>query len=707
MQKRISYCLVYLLFFVSFSALAQNGSLPENLGPSINSVYDEINPVISPDGKTLFFTRVNHPENTFGENDSEDIWFSTLQTDGTWSSATRLLHLNIGRYNAVLSVSEDGNTLLLNGVYNRKGNAWKKRGVSISTKVGNDWSIPEPLKIPSLAKSNSGIKSSASMSADGNFLVLSFSTIYNSERSDIFIARKKKNGNWSSPKKIRKVNSKASDDAPFLSADNKTLYFASDRKGKNAFDIYKTVRKTDTDRWSAPTLLSDTINSDAWDSYFKTNSKGTIGYFSSTRQLVNGADIYKVTIIEENPFVIVSGKIKNASNGHLIFGRNFTVKVEGYPVDSVALHLDSASYSVSLPLGKRYVISASLPEFHSIPDTIDVTNTRSFAKMNNDLFVQPLPYVLVQGKLRVNNSAKTIPPASIKNISINGIPVDSVRIDTVNAVYEVKLMHGKAYTISLNADGFVSSPASLDLSNIDQYQKIALDLYAEPEKVKVVIQKPEVVEEPVAVEVAKSILISGRVINKKTGDAFANSALLKITVEGTSSAPELDRSSGKYSVSLSTERSYTISANAPGFYPIYETLDLVNSTESEITKDLYIVPVEVGQSIRLNNVFFESGKAKLKKESYPELQRVVSFLEDNSDLKIEISGHTDNVGDASTNQRLSLARAKAVAAYIISKGIKASRLVSQGYGFERPVTSNATEAGRSQNRRVEFTILTR
>ena len=125
----------------------------------------------------------------------------------------------------------------------------------------------------------------------------------------------------------------------------------------------------------------------------------------------------------------------------------------------------------------------------------------------------------------------------------------------------------------------------------------------------------------------------------------------------------------------------------------------------KVFKDLTIVPIEVGQSIRINNIFFETGKAALKHESFSELDRVAKFLRDNPEIKIEIGGHTDNVGKEASNLRLSQARADAVASYIISRGAAATNVISKGYGLTKPIASNATVIGKAQNRRVEFTIL--
>jgi CubicO group peptidase (beta-lactamase class C family)/outer membrane protein OmpA-like peptidoglycan-associated protein len=111
------------------------------------------------------------------------------------------------------------------------------------------------------------------------------------------------------------------------------------------------------------------------------------------------------------------------------------------------------------------------------------------------------------------------------------------------------------------------------------------------------------------------------------------------------------------------------------------------------------------KSIVLKNVLFETGKSTLLKESYEALDTLVKQLQLNKTMKIEICGHTDNVGDSISNQKLSEERAKAVVDYLISKNIDKSRLSYKGFGSEQPIASNDTEEGRKKNRRVEFIIL--
>jgi len=140
---------------------------------------------------------------------------------------------------------------------------------------------------------------------------------------------------------------------------------------------------------------------------------------------------------------------------------------------------------------------------------------------------------------------------------------------------------------------------------------------------------------------------------------------------------------------------------------IYQIVAILRKIKeyTEIKQDLYLVPIEVGEAIVLNNVFFTSGKATLLKESYAELDRIVAILKDNPRIEIELSGHTENRGEHKQLVKLSEDRVKAVMDYIVSKGISATRITGKGYGPDKPLADNNTEAGRMLNRRVEFKIV--
>jgi outer membrane protein OmpA-like peptidoglycan-associated protein len=125
----------------------------------------------------------------------------------------------------------------------------------------------------------------------------------------------------------------------------------------------------------------------------------------------------------------------------------------------------------------------------------------------------------------------------------------------------------------------------------------------------------------------------------------------------------------------------------------------------EIEKNLYLVPIQIGQTIRLNNLFFDTGEYALKESSNSELKNLLKLLSLNPKMKIKIVGYTDNVGSAGSNQTLSKNRANAVYEWLLANNANKANLSSVGMGMKDPVATNDTEEGRQLNRRVEFTII--
>ena len=111
------------------------------------------------------------------------------------------------------------------------------------------------------------------------------------------------------------------------------------------------------------------------------------------------------------------------------------------------------------------------------------------------------------------------------------------------------------------------------------------------------------------------------------------------------------------------------------------------------------------KSIILQNIYFDFDKYELLKESYPQLDLIVKYLEKNSNIQIAINGHTDNIGTTEYNYELSSKRAQSVVEYLLAKGITSSRLKSEGFGYSIPLSSNETKEGRHKNRRIEMKIL--
>lgn len=204
------------------------------------------------------------------------------------------------------------------------------------------------------------------------------------------------------------------------------------------------------------------------------------------------------------------------------------------------------------------------------------------------------------------------------------------------------------------------------------------------------------------------VLVYGKVLNKKTNEPIsANIEYFGLKDDKNYGNANSNPETGEYKIILPRGVNYGFKSSSDGFISVSENLDLTELKEyKEIEKNLYLVPVEIGQTIRLNNIFFDTGLAILREESENELENLKKLLIDNEKMTIEVSGHTDNVGNDANNLKLSSDRAQAVVQWLLDHGIDTSRLTSKGYGETKPIGSNSSEEGKQLNRRVEFTIIT-
>lgn len=168
-----------------------------------------------------------------------------------------------------------------------------------------------------------------------------------------------------------------------------------------------------------------------------------------------------------------------------------------------------------------------------------------------------------------------------------------------------------------------------------------------------------------------------------------------------------DEETGEFLVCLPANKDYCLNVSKKGYLFFSENFAFKGTFKSTepFLKDVPLRPIKIGESIILKNIFYKTDSFALMKESKVELDKVIKFLRDYPDIKIEISGHTDNTGTAEYNQALSENRAKSVVDYLISSSVLKERIVYKGYGFSEPVASNDTDEGRAQNRRTELKII--
>jgi len=752
-----------------------NRFIPFSVGNEINTNYSEINPVLSPDENVLFFSRINHPDNYYGVNNSQDIWFSEKLEDGSWGTPTRVnAAFNINRFNALYSIDKNWDCLV-SGRYTSNGR-YKKRGLSVVhyDSLIQKWTNPVKVKVPKFHRKDKGLTSSAYMSKSGKVIVLSYTSHW--QKANIRKVRfslKKDNGKWSSPKKnTNKIDKNLfkSIENPYLCDDDSTLYFSGYIRGslrKYQNDIYQSYRLDDSfKKWSDPEPLSDTINTGKWENYYKQFDEDNWAMFS-VASIGNDADIYMVKLKEIRPYIDLAGIV--LLEGEPI-KEKFEIVINNHVVDSVRINVDSSSYAIQLPFGELYEIKAKAVEREAKIEMIDARDQLEYLKVDRDLELSLKPFLDLSGIVYVNGDILTDP----FKVIINGQVVDSVYTNTSTGEYSVKLPLGQVYELYVKSGNYIPKKMFVDVSAetrqilvrkdldmtaipyVDIYGRLInqktndlIDQTAFPKFVlnglvadsiatengqykirlpwgqKYTFQIQATDFDPVvatidlqsvknykemetnlyAIPLELYATVTGKVLDKKT-DLPVKSAFY-IDVDGShSTSSKIDAANSTYEIRLSLGKKSTLTASADEYFPISEVIDLTNEEGNvKVFKDLYLVPLKIGESILLNNIFFETGSTNLKEESFTDIDRVVDLMNSFPNLKIEIGGHTDSSGKDSFNMELSKARAKSVVEYIISRGISRDRVEFKGYGETKPIASNLTPDGRMQNRRVEFLVL--
>ncbi len=201
--------------------------------------------------------------------------------------------------------------------------------------------------------------------------------------------------------------------------------------------------------------------------------------------------------------------------------------------------------------------------------------------------------------------------------------------------------------------------------------------------------------------------MKGKVYDKKTLKPLgASFELIDLSSGKTMITSYSDAVTGEFLVCLPVNENYALNVNSAGYLFYSETFQLKKTADASkpFRMDVPMQPIEDSAMVELKNVFFETGKFDLRPESKAELNKMVSWMKTNPKVKIEIGGHTDNVGDKKSNITLSNNRAKAVYDYLVTNGVAATRMTYKGYGDSKPKKPNDTPEHRQMNRRVEVKI---
>ena len=423
-MMKINFIKISLFIVVIISNLTISGQTKlENLGKNVNSIYSELRPTISPDGKILYFVVQGSPLNNNYKSDKsiQDVWVSIQDSSGAWAKAERCPSpINSKSDNAVFWTSLDGKSILIRGAF--ENGKYLGRGFSLCNKNGVTWSDPQRLKIKGYNNMSVDEFDGAYLSTDGKKLLLYMSEEKNSLLNDIYVSFFEKDNEWSTPHKIMDDVSTVDYDeiSPFLSSDDITMYFSSNRPGGfGSYDIWMTKRTDETwENWSKPVNLGSSINTSKWDAYFSTDAKGEYGYISSNTKSIGGTDIERIKLTDAqkpNPIVFVYGKIKTENPNDSIVGLQVAFNEINDKLDTIAesqnkviqsvIDPSDNSYRGILPYGKKYGLKITADNYKTQIDTLDLVNQGSYQELHNQTSLK-IENPIIESKIDTINIAK-------------------------------------------------------------------------------------------------------------------------------------------------------------------------------------------------------------------------------------------------------------------------------------------------------------
>jgi outer membrane protein OmpA-like peptidoglycan-associated protein/tetratricopeptide (TPR) repeat protein len=469
--------------------------------------------------------------------------------------------------------------------------------------------------------------------------------------------------NWTVPEKIKgDVNSKYWETHATLSADGNTLYFVSNRPGGfGGRDIYR-CKKLPSGNWSKAMNLGSAINTPyEEDSPFLQPGSNTLFFSSEGHKSMGGFDIFSCNFLDTGD----TGGWSKPEN-------------LGYPINTTG---DDLFFVPTIDKKRAYFSSAAQDSYGA-----------------NDIYLLTFPereeskLTVLRGDM-IDDFGKVPKGAAILvTDAANGDIIGNYIPNPRTGRYIFILPHKKTYKFSYTADGYHEVTNTYKVDPGKEYMETEM-----------IFILPDVRLEKKALGTVGVFGVITNLQKKTIKDVIIN---VIDNGNGKLVGTYVSDNAGKFQFVLNRGLNYNLSFESDGY--LMQSANVNTPKEnyySALEKNVVLQPIAEGSKIVLNNLFFDSNKSKIRKESFVELEKVYKFLKDRPNINVEVDGYTDNRGDDKSNIKLSEARSKAVLEYLIKKGILASRIANKGYGKDQPIASNDSEEGRQMNRRVELKII--
>lgn len=667
-----------------FSAEAMRDSaaiMVESLGAGINSDYDDYAPALSADGRHMFFTSRRpdkKPRKTASRYDGkEQAYETTNPAYGPVADVTE-----IGRIASIRNIGVAGYSKTEERLFYYKGKAENGRLRTIALSAdGKRWGHGRRVKrrVNKLASHEGAL----SLDAQNNMYFIS-DRRGGEGGNDIWYAEHRGGRSWGHPVNLGPaVNTPGNETSVYVTAGGDTLYFASDsRAGFGGYDIYMSVRTADG-KWGEAVNMGYPINT-AYDelSYLPTANPDVFYVSSSRPGTMGGLDIFSMTVDRRMPFYVTI-KATDKESGELI----------------------SADYSI-IGAQENKIVAGGITTTDSTATAHYFEDHGNYKAVCSAAGYYPAEQVVVAPDAKGDTAHMAFALKKIRNpFNLNGTTTDSKTGRPVAATIELRSPDG-----ALIGQTTSSGVTGRYFFHFDDRADVMIEATAPGYNAATAsvtgakIMTKNVIRDIVMTESRTSYTLMGVVTEEGTGKPVA--AQIRVTPAGATEAEttvDADSLTGRYTVSLDTKGPYWVDIEARGYFFANDALSF--GAQRSAVRNYTLKEMKAGVKITLENILFQTGSSKLKKSSFEPLDKFAELLTKNPDVRIEVSGHTDNVGKADANKRLSRARAKSVRDYLIKRGVEAERIDYAGYGMEQPVESNKTKAGREKNRRVEVKVL--
>ena len=519
---------------------------------------------------------------------------------------------------------------------------------------------------------------------------------------ELYYTTKNEKNKWTVAKPITNINKMGKENdligGPSISYDGKTLFFfASFDGGQGDMDIYfSTWNGTD---WSEPKPVGNNINTKAYEGFPSVSADGKMMYFirDSFSKRKDKALCYSIWaskkqedgtwgIAEKLPAPINGDCEKSprimADNRTLIFSSIRKDGVGGYDLYQ-SFQEDDGSWAT--PINLEYINTEEDDQFASVSAAGDLM----YYYTSGDIYTVTIPdkyrkykLVTVDGKV-VDAITKQPIATKITSKSNNNKEKAINTVVDANGLFSMIYRVGSKYEVSTTVmNDYFPYKGSMDMTTAKETDNIEKNIELIPKKIPYQFQ----------------------LLDKET-KAILKDPKVKVMDVETKQLLEVQVEKDIATVTVEIGKAYKFAANALGY--TFFSRGFKPDTADVFKDRLKKVPLAVLKKdavVQLQDITFETGKADLKPESNEELDRLVSLLEGNQTIKVEISAHTDDVGNDDSNLKLSEKRAKTVVDYLTKKGIKGDRMTAKGYGETQPLGANDTDENKAKNRRVQFKI---